>query len=377
LKLFLHLVCLVVCILIILLIYKPPTTVNPWPKINVQFSSTSRLENNTESFSNITRRFAIFSSSIHSKLRSYIFYTPIAAAAWQRIGYDVVVVFVGDFTNNSNAFSSAQLNLSQAFLQRLGVHVINFQCDKSYAVKMSQIVRLFGGYLSNTIVRDRDYILTTDSDIIPMREGDYKLKENTIGFVYNAFCCGSFQRRGKTYQMFPMSHICITKKIWRDLFIESIQRKELLNLNLSPFNLTLLSDKAPFTFDTISIYTRLEFGHIYDSNMSKGDSAWYMDQVFSSMLLNEYCERHRNITIDKRNKNSMRLDPHLPFHMWDPNHLNGYGDAHLIHDEIFDSHRWTPFKNLLRFLFNSSLADDFDFYYKQFTVLLHDKPENH
>jgi hypothetical protein len=177
--------------------------------------------------------------------------------------------------------------------------------------------------------------------------------------------------------MFPMSHICITKKIWRDLFIESIQRKELLNLNLSPYNLTLLSDKAPFTFDTISIYTRLEFGHIYDSNMSKGDSAWYMDQVFSSMLLNEYCERHRNITIDKRNKNSMRLDPHLPFHMWDPNHLNGYGDAHLIHDEIFDSHRWTPFKNLLRFLFNSSLADDFDFYYKQFTVLLHDKPENH
>jgi hypothetical protein len=240
---------------------------------------------------------------------------------------------------------------------------------------MSQLVRLFGGYLSNTIVHDRDYIITTDSDIIPMREKDYQLKENTIGFVYNAFCCGSYQRRGKSYQMFPMSHICISKKIWRNLFLESIQRKELLNSNLSSSD--LLSDKAPFSFDTVSIYTRLEFGPLYDSNMSKGDSAWYMDQAFSSMLLNEYCERHQNSILDKRHKNSMRLDPHLPSQMWQPNYLNNYGDAHLIHDEIFDSHRWTPFKNLLRFLFNQSLADDFDFYYKQFTLLLHDKPEDH
>jgi len=364
-----------VSILLILLIYKPPTIINSWPKINLQLLPTSPLQNDTDSSSNITRRFAIFSSSIHSKLRSYIFYTPIAAAAWQRIGYNVVVVFVGDFTNNSNAFSSAQLNLSRAFLQRLGVHVIDFQCDKSYAVKMSQLVRLFGGYLSNTIVHDKDYIITTDSDIIPMREKDYQLKENTIGFVYNAFCCGSYQRRGKSYQMFPMSHICISKKIWRDLFLESIQRKELLNSNLSSSD--LLSNKAPFSFDTVSIYTRLEFGPLYDSNMSKGDSAWYMDQIFSSMLLNDYCERHQNSTIDKRHKNSMRLDPHLPSQMWQPNYLNNYGDAHLIHDEIFDSHRWIPFKNLLRFLFNQSLADDFDFYYKQFTLLLHDKPKDH
>ncbi|CAF1442235.1 unnamed protein product, partial [Rotaria sordida] len=51
--------------------------------------------------------------------------------------------------------------------------------------------------------------------------------------------------------------------------------------------------------------------------------------------------------------------------------------AHIIHDEIFDSYRWAIFKNLLVFLFNSSLANDFDFYYKQFVLTLRDKPEDH
>src|SRR5207248_2770176 len=121
-----------------------------------------------------------------------------------------------------------QLNLTRTFLQQLGVHIINFQCDKSYSIKISQLVRIFSGYLSDKIINDTDYIITTDSDIIPIREQDYQLKENTTGFIYNAYCCGSFKRREKTYQMYPMSHICLTKKIWRDLFLKSIQRQELL-----------------------------------------------------------------------------------------------------------------------------------------------------
>jgi len=339
----------------------------------MQPSSFPPPTNYTPSLSNKIRRYAIFSSSIHSKLRSYIFYTPITAAAWHRIGYEVIVIFTGDFTNNSNASLSPQLNLSRIFLQRLGVHVLDFQCDISYSIKMSQLVRIFAGFLSDTIVHDTDYIITTDSDIIPIHEQDYLFKENTHGFIYNAFCCGSFQRRNKTYQMYPMSHICLSKQIWRNLFLESIQRTELSNSNLP----ILLSDKAPFSFDLISLYTRHEFSHLYDSNMRKGDAAWYMDQIYSSMLLNDYCIKHPNITIDKRYKNSFRLESSSPYHMWESQRLNIYGDAHVMHDEIFDSYRWKSFKNLLFFLFNSSLANDFDLYYKQFLLSSQDKPEDH
>ena len=276
----------------------------------------------------------------------------------------------GDFTSNITSQYSAQLNLSRTLLERLGVHIINFQCDKSYSIKMSQLVRIFVGYLSDRIVNDTDYILTTDSDIIPIHENDYRLKENTIGFIYNAFCCSSFQRRAKTYQMFPMSHLCFTKKIWRHFFLESIQRKELLNSNLSLNNSILLSDQAPFSFETINLYTRHEFKDIYDLNMTKGDMAWYMDQIYSSMLINDYYLKYSNISIDKRYKTSLRLDPHLQIHMWDMNKLKEYGDAHIIHDEIFVLYNWIRFQNLLRFLFNTSLVNDFDYYYKQFTLSL-------
>ncbi|CAF3871407.1 unnamed protein product, partial [Rotaria magnacalcarata] len=44
------------------------------------------------------RRFAIFACSIHANTFAYTFYTPITAASWQRIGYQAIVVFVGDFT---------------------------------------------------------------------------------------------------------------------------------------------------------------------------------------------------------------------------------------------------------------------------------------
>jgi hypothetical protein len=345
--------------------------------INLQSTSlplSSSAANSTKLISDKTRRFAIFSSSIHSKLRSYIFYTPITAAAWQRIGYEVIVVFAGDFTNNSNASLSPQLNLSRRFLQRLGVHTVNFQCEISYSIKMSQIIRIFGGFLPDTIINDTDYIITTDSDIIPIREQDYLLKQNTDGFIYNAFCCGTYQRRQKSYQMYPMSHICLSKKLWRDLFIQSIQRNEIFNTNLSSLKTILLSDKASFSFDTVSLYTRQEFGQLYDSNMTKGDSAWYMDQTYSSMLLNDYCEKYPNIKIDKRYKQSTRLDSNLPSYMWDQSRLKQFGDAHVVHDEIFLPFRWILFRNLLLFLFNSSLTSDFDLYHKQFILSMRDKP---
>ena len=210
-----------------------------------------------------------------------------------------------------------------------------------------------------------------------MREYDYILKGNAHGFIYNAFCCGSFKRREKTYKMYPMGHICLPKQTWRDLFLASTQRKELLESSLSSSAAILLSDKAPFSFDTISLYNRHEFGQLYDSNMTKGDEAWYMDQIYVSILLNDYSAGHSNITIDKRYKHSLRLDSNLPYHMWEPQRLVEYADAHVIHDEIFDSYRWVPFRKLLFFLFNSSLANDFEFYYKQFILISRSKPEDH
>ena len=204
-KFLLYSINLVLFIISILIFYNTSNVTIRLPKINIErlsgssslssFSSSASTSSsshtspashirNTKTSPNKIRRFAIYSSSIHSKLRSYIFYTPITAAAWQRIGYEVIVVFTGDFTNNSNASFSPQLNLTRKFLQRLGVYVLDFQCNASYSIKLSQLVRLFSGFLPDTIVNDRDLIITTDSDIIPLDKDNYQLQENIDGFIY-------------------------------------------------------------------------------------------------------------------------------------------------------------------------------------------------
>ena len=313
------------------------------------------------------RRFAIFSASIHSTLRCYLFYTPIVAAAWQRFGYEPIVVLVGDWTNTSSPALQAQLNLTETFLQRLNVHSIRFQCNRTYEVKIAQLVRIFGGYLLPTIIKDDDYILTTDSDLIPLMSEDYELRENISGVIFNACCGGFFERRNKSYRMYSMSHICLRKRIWRDLFLQSIQHKELLN---STANRTLLSLNVTLSFEIISLYARQEFLDLYDSNMIKGDAAWYMDQMYVSMLLHEYAKKTPQIRIGKQMWQRFRLNPQFSELEWQPQKIKQYGDVHLVHDQIFQAYRWKLFQNLLGILFQPTLINEIEQYYQKFNSTL-------
>jgi hypothetical protein len=157
--------------------------------LNQSIASTSR------------RKFAIFACSIHSSVQAYSFYTPITASSWSRVGYETIVFFVGDFTL-PNALTP-RLNLSRTYLKYVGAHIIDIQCNSSYAIKLSQLVRLFGGLIPDSIVHDDDDILTGDSDLMPLKASEYRPTSGTDGFVFNAFCCGSFKRREKSYRMFP------------------------------------------------------------------------------------------------------------------------------------------------------------------------------
>jgi hypothetical protein len=157
------------------------------------------LDQKISSFTN--RRFVIFACSIHSNVQAYIFYTPITASSWKRVGYEAIVVFVGDFTL-PNVLTS-RLNLSRTYLKYVGAHIIDIQCNSSYAIKLSQLVRVFAGFLPDSIVHDDDDILTGDSDLMPLKPSEYQPTKGTDGFIFNAFCCGSFKRRGRSYRMLP------------------------------------------------------------------------------------------------------------------------------------------------------------------------------
>jgi hypothetical protein len=167
--------------------------------------------------------------------------------------------------------------------------------------------------------------------------------------------------------VFLVGHIFLKKKTWRALIMKSQQRSELL-VNADNRTQYLLSENATLTFDTISLYSRHEFQNIYDQTMTKGDSAWYMDQVFCSMLLTDYRMKHKNLTINERGRGA-RLDRSDGISFWNRDKFDLFGDAHLIHDTILQEHDWKIFNKLLRYLFNETLVQLFNDYHRQYMIV--------
>jgi hypothetical protein len=163
-----------------------------------------------------------------------------------------------------------------------------------------------------------------------------------------------------------VGHIFLKKKSWRAMVLESEQRQELLT-NTSQSVQLLLTENATLSFELISLYTRHEFKHIYDSNMAKGDSAWYMDQVLCSMLLTDYRNRHKNFTISERGR-AGRLDRGNGIAYWNRDTFDQFGDAHLIHDAILEEANWKVFNRLLKALFNQTIINLFNDYYRQYKI---------
>lgn len=157
------------------------------------------------------------------------------------------------------------------------------------------------------------------------------------------------------------------KKAWRAIVMESKQRAELL-VNADNRTQALLSENAPLSFDTITLYGRHEFKEVYDQRMDKGDSAWYMDQVLCSMLIIDYREKHKNFTLNERGRID-RLDRAYGMDFWNRDKFDQFGDAHLKHDEILHEGNWKIFNKLLKSLFNDTMVTLFNDYYKQYMIL--------
>ena len=163
-----------------------------------------------------------------------------------------------------------------------------------------------------------------------------------------------------------MGHIYLKKKSWRAIVLESKQRSELL-LNATNQTILLTNENARLSFEMISIYARHEFKQIYDSNMRKGDSAWYMDQVLCSMLLTDYREKHKDFKIHERGHGA-RLDRASNIAYWNRDNFDGFGDAHLHHDLILQESNWKIFNKLLNALFDQNLVNLFNDYYRQYII---------
>ncbi len=146
----------------------------------------------------VGRKYVIISININSGI--YFFHLPIVLLSWRRVGFEPIFLIVH---SAAQQFSQPD-NLTLSYLTSLDAKVLYLKSVPHYEVTTAMVAREMSGMLPDQVLRDYDYVITSDSDLYPI---DYKyysnLNDGSIR-VWNADCCGQFEYEHQKYTMFPM-----------------------------------------------------------------------------------------------------------------------------------------------------------------------------
>ena len=207
-------------------------------KKKFETKDTKLIKNKSQSQS--FRKYVAISTSIQVEKNFYMFYLPVTCQSWRRIGFEPIIIMVLSEINDSfvdlrtynyynesqqdskkiNAeLTSLQLKVIE-YLKRLQVKIFYMRAFKKYEAQIGMLARIFLGYISKEyIADDNDYIITSDTDLIPINHEYYEFSYKSDGeiTVWNGFCCGIFEFKGEYYNEYAMSHIGMKKYMWRNI----------------------------------------------------------------------------------------------------------------------------------------------------------------
>ncbi len=144
------------------------------------------------------RKYAIISINVNSGI--YFFHLPIVLLSWRRVGFEPLFVIVHSEKQKFDSFTK----LTLSFLNQLDAKIVFLISADSYEVTTAMIAREMSGVVSEDILKDYDYVITSDSDLYPIDYTYYtNLNDGSIR-VWNADCCGLFEYEHRSYSMFPM-----------------------------------------------------------------------------------------------------------------------------------------------------------------------------
>jgi len=244
--------------------------------------------NETDERMNI-KIYAIISTTLDD---NYTFNLPVVIQAWRKLNIEPIVLVITDdykFIFKENSSSSQILQ----YLDRLNVKTLHIKANSDFSIVISQVIRLFIGIFPNDIIKDDDFVITTDSDLVPLKSSYYNVDMNRVEktiTIWNAYCCGHFKHIDKqTYRMFPVGNIGMTKKNWRHV------------IQLNEMNYKLDGDSV-LKF-LLSIY-----GNGFVQEEGKGKLSWYADQRLISVFVHKYVTSNNNVKLDLRSYCGIRLD---------------------------------------------------------------------
>ncbi|KAI9559305.1 hypothetical protein GHT06_016094 [Daphnia sinensis] len=245
----------------------------------------------------------------------YAFNLPLTALAWERLGFRSVVLIIGSRCEWEN---DPALSTILSHLEDRQTTIIFIEAPPEQRPKLSQTARPFTVNLPGFPGKDNDFLITSDSDLWPLRKEHYMPQPNKKIVLVHSQCCGFFQFNNKSYPMYPMSNIGATVATWR----------QAMNDNHS----------IAYDADTILNYLEDVFGDMARGPLIIGKPTWYMDQRVTSIRLTEWMAKYGDGSVhrvsdvgfyrldrsywDVANMSqanfSLKFDTHLPLKMYLP-----------------------------------------------------------
>ena len=170
-------------------------------------------------YSSSYKEIVVLSCSSHSYSSIYCYYLPYMALAWRRLGFEPLVFLVG----SEEAFR--RLPLFNLLKDELKIQYYFVATDKARSIATSQLVRLFGGFLSFKPSAGKDFfIVTADVDLLPITRHRFEISRNesNVILLVNAFCCpGDRFSYGNEREIdyYPISYVGMNHQLWKRIFL--------------------------------------------------------------------------------------------------------------------------------------------------------------
>ena len=147
----------------------------------------------------IGKKYSIISINVNTGV-NYFFHLPIVLLSWRRVGFEPIFLIVRSTKLILNKFDNKTIK----YLNQLQAKIVYVESVPDFEKTTAMIVREMAGVLSDDIINDNDYVITTDADLYPIDYMYYASFNDGSIHVWNAGCCGTFEFENEKFTMFPM-----------------------------------------------------------------------------------------------------------------------------------------------------------------------------
>ncbi len=303
---------------------------------------SNRIIAKNEKFKN----YSVLSVDFNTKLDWHVFYIPIVALAWRKLGFETIVLGVNSTEIKKNSSAAKTIE----YLNLINIKIIHVNSGVGYEKMTGMLSRLFIGWID--CIDDDAFVFTTDSDVIPIRKSYFNIENRDSILLLDAFHFDSFNYKNVEYKHYSMQYTGMKKKKWKTI----VQSQDDYNYNLN----------GASALKIVELMYGLKL--IKKSDLiARGDDSRWLDQHILSIKIGNYLKENPKQKYFEKHYNGLKLDRNNSDKEW--NSILNFKwdeivDSHLLHENYISK------MSLLIALFKKLLSNDemliIDKYMKEF-----------